>query len=330
MIAGERTGTAHARPALEAVGLSKQFGAVSAVSDLSFTVPAGSITALLGPPGAGKSTTLRMLLGLVAPTAGTATVTGVPFAALPRPAATVGAVLDTLGLHPRRTAFGHLQVYAAAAGVPDARAHEVLALVGLEPAGRLQAGTFTLDMLQRLALAGALLGNPRILVLDEPATGLAPGGAAWLREFLRAFAADGRTVLLASHRLGAVEQTADRLVVIGDGRLVHRCDTDELRRSHTGRVLVASENPARLALALGAEGIADARMLPDGRLAVGGTTEAEVAGIAAAAQVRTTGFVTEHVDLERVFEAMTAPQYPAEPRHPTGQQYPTEPQGSRR
>lgn len=332
MSAGETTGPAHARPALEAVGLSKQFGAVRAVSELSFTVPTGSITGFVGPHGSGKTTTLRMLLGLITPTTGSAVVTGLPFAALAQPARTVGVVLDSLGVHPNRTALGHLLVYAAAVGVPDDRAHQVLGMVGLEQVGRQKAGTFSLGMRQRLALATAMLGNPQILVLDEPANGLDPEGIAWLRDFLRAFARSGRTVLVSSHLLREVEQTVDRLVIVDRGSLVFEGGLDDLRRSHTGRVLVASSDAARLALALGAEGITDAQVLPDGRLAVGGTVEAEVAQIAGAAGVRIFGSVTEHVDLEQVFASMTSGQYAAQHYGPPAPQlqHATDPHGGPR
>ncbi|TQF65568.1 ATP-binding cassette domain-containing protein [Rhodococcus spelaei] len=323
--------TTSAGPAIEAIGLSKQFNTVHAVSDLSFTVPTGSITGFIGPNGSGKTTTLRMLLGLIAPTSGSSTVAGVPFAALPQPARTVGAVLDSLSLHPNRTALGHLLVYSAAIGVTDERARHVLALVGLEQAARQRAGTFSLGMRQRLALATALLGDPRILVLDEPANGLDPEGIAWLRDFLRAFAESGRTVLVSSHILREVEQIVDRLVIVNRGSLVYQGGIEDLRRSHSARVLVAASDPARLALALGAEGLTDAQVLPDGRLAVRGAAEQTVAGIAAAADVKIFGSTIEQVDLEQVFLSMTAGQYAAQHYGPPlSQQYGTDPFGGPR
>lgn len=306
-------------PAVEAVGLTKQFGAVHAVSELSFTVPVGSITGFVGPNGSGKTTTLRMLLGLVAPTAGHSTVEGVPFGELRDPARTVGAALDSLSLHPKRTALAHLLVYAAAIGVPDDRAAEVLALVGLDSVARQRAGTFSLGMRQRLALATALLGDPHILVLDEPANGLDPEGIAWLREFLRAFARTGRTVLVSSHLLRELEQTVDRLVIVNRGTLVYQGGIDDLRARHSARVFVAASDPATLALALGAKGFTDAQLMPDGRLAVRGIPEVTVTGIASSAGVHVFGITTEHVDLEQVFLSMTAGQYAAQPYAP--QQY---------
>ncbi|MFC7447137.1 ABC transporter ATP-binding protein [Rhodococcus daqingensis] len=305
--------------ALEASGLSKRFKTVDAVSDLSFTVPQGSITGFLGPNGAGKTTTLRMLLGLVRPTAGSATVTGVPFAELAQPARVVGAVLDSLSLHPNRAALGHLLVYAAAIGLPDSRARAVLALVGLEQSAHQRVGTFSLGMRQRLALATALLGDPQILVLDEPANGLDPEGIAWLRDFLRAFAGSGRTVLVSSHVLREVEQTVDRLVIVSEGRLVYQGGLDELRRSRQGRVLVAASDPATLAIALAATGITDAQVLPDGRLAVTGAELDTIAAIAHPAGVRIFGATAEPVDLEQVFLSMTSGRYAA--GYPQGQAY---------
>ncbi|MFD4181146.1 ABC transporter ATP-binding protein [Rhodococcus sp. NPDC058514] len=307
--------------ALEAIGLTKRFKTVDAVSNLAFTVPHGSITGFLGPNGAGKTTTLRMLLGLVRPTSGTATVAGVPFSELRQPARVVGAVLDSLSLHPNRTALGHLLIYTAAIGLPDARARQVLALVGLDQAAHHKAGTFSLGMRQRLALATALLGDPQILVLDEPANGLDPEGIAWLREFLRAFAGSGHTVLVSSHILREVEQTVDRLVIVSQGSLVYQGGIDELRRSRRGRVLVAGSDPAALAIALAANGIIDAQVLPDGRLAVTGAELDTIAAIAQPAGVRIFGAIAEPVDLEQVFLSMTSGRYAAEHYGPQGYPY---------
>lgn len=298
---------------IEAHGLSKQFHTVRAVSDLSFAVPPGSITGFLGPNGSGKTTTLRMLLGLVRPTAGTSTINGVPFSVLPHPARVVGAVLDSQNLHPNRTALGHLRVYASAIGVPDERARQVLDVVGLADAAGRKAGIFSLGMRQRLALATALLGDPQLLVLDEPANGLDPEGIAWLREFLKTFARSGRTVLISSHILREVEQIVDHLVIINRGSLVYQGGIDDLRAAHRGRLLTACSDPARLALALAARGITDVQSLPDGRLAVVGSDPAVVTETAARAGVVVFGVATEHMDLERVFLEMTAGDYVAAP-----------------
>lgn len=299
------------RPAVQAVGLTKLYGATHAVTDLSFDVPVGSITGFIGPNGSGKTTTLRMLLGLVAPTSGHSTITGVPFSDLTQPARTVGVLLDSISVHPKRTGLAHLLVYAAAIGVPDARANEVLGLVGLAPAARQKVATYSLGMRQRLALATALLGDPQILILDEPANGLDPEGIAWLREFLRAFAAAGRTVLVSSHLLRELEQTVTRLVIVNRGSLVYQGEMDELRARHSARVFVAASDPATLALALGANGFTDAQVMPDGRLAIRGVPGPTITHVAESAGVRVFGLDTERVDLEQVFLSMTSGHYAA-------------------
>ncbi len=200
-------------------GLTKRFGAVTAVDDLSLHVRPGSVTAFLGPNGAGKTTTMRMALGLVAPTSGRALIGGHPYAELTSPRRTVGAVLGPDGFHPGRTGRKHLRVLALAAGLPTTRVPEVLELVELTDAADRRVGGYSLGMRQRLGLAGALLGDPAVLVFDEPANGLDPEGIAWLRRFLRSVADDGRTVLVSSHLLAEVARTADRIVVISEGRL---------------------------------------------------------------------------------------------------------------
>ena len=200
-------------------GLTKRFGSVTAVSDLSLQIRPGSVTAFLGPNGAGKTTTMRMILGLVRPTAGTALIGGRQYADLVSPRRTVGAVLGPDGFHPGRSGRHHLRVIALAAGIPQSRIDEVLDLVELSDAARRRVGTYSLGMRQRLGLAAALLGDPAVLIADEPANGLDPEGIAWLRRFLRSTADDGRTVLVSSHLLAEVARTADRIVVISEGRL---------------------------------------------------------------------------------------------------------------
>jgi ABC-2 type transport system ATP-binding protein len=199
--------------------LGKRFGPVTAVRDLTFDVPAGRVTGFLGPNGAGKSTTLRMILGLVRPTDGEALIGGRRYADLPAPRRSVGAVLETTGFHPGRRGRDHLRVAARAAGLPTGRVDEVLDRVGLTAAAGRRVRGYSLGMRQRLGLAGALLGDPRVLVLDEPANGLDPAGMAWLRDLLRALAAEGRTVLFSSHVLSEVAQTVDHLVIVHDGAL---------------------------------------------------------------------------------------------------------------
>ena len=219
--------------AISVRGLTKRFGDITAVNDLSFDVAHGTITGFSGPNGAGKTTTLRMLLGLVHPTAGTGLVDGSPYQRLDRPAFTVGAALEATGFHPGRTARNHLRILAHPNRIPTGRVDEVLEEVELADAARRRVGGFSLGMRQRLMLAGALLGDPRILVLDEPTNGLDPAGVHWLREFLRARADAGGTILVSSHLLAELALSADAVVIIKDGRLVTQGTVEELRR-HTG------------------------------------------------------------------------------------------------
>jgi ABC-2 type transport system ATP-binding protein len=213
---------------IEAVGLSKHYGPVAAVDRLSFTVEAGQVVGFLGPNGAGKTTTLRMLLGLVRPDQGSALIDGQPYTSLPAPACLVGAVLEASNCHPGRTARNHLRVQALAAGVDPARADDVLDLVGLAGAADQRAGTFSLGMRQRLGLATAMLADPDVLILDEPANGLDPEGVRWLRDLLRGMAADGAAVLMSSHLLAEVAQTVDSVIIINSGRLVAEAPIGEL------------------------------------------------------------------------------------------------------
>jgi ABC-2 type transport system ATP-binding protein len=200
-------------------GLTKQFGRIRAVEELTFGVRPGQITGFLGPNGAGKTTTLRMLLGLVRPTAGAALIGGRPYPSLPHPRRTVGAVLETTGAHPGRRGRDHLRILAQVTGVPDGRVADVCDQVGLAGAADRRVGGYSLGMRQRLGLAGALLGNPPVLLLDEPANGLDPAGMVWLRGLLRDLADEGRTILISSHVLSEVAQTADQVVIINEGRL---------------------------------------------------------------------------------------------------------------
>jgi ABC-2 type transport system ATP-binding protein len=200
-------------------GLTKRFGAIEAVDDLTFEVPTGQVTGFLGPNGAGKTTTLRMVLGLVAPTAGEALIDGHRYQELERPREIVGAAVEAMAAHPGRRAREHLWVLAGASGASPARVDEVLEMVGLTDAQDRRVGGFSLGMRQRLGLASALLGDPQFLILDEPANGLDPAGMAWLRGLLRQLAAEGRTVLVSSHVLSEVAQTADHVVIINAGRL---------------------------------------------------------------------------------------------------------------
>jgi ABC-2 type transport system ATP-binding protein len=208
--------------------LTKRFGSLVAVDDLTFGLEAGTVTGFLGPNGAGKTTTLRMLLGLMRPTAGEALVFGRDYADQPNPARRVGAVLESADFHPGRTGREHLISLALAVGVPISRADELLELVELEHAAKRVVKTYSLGMRQRLGLAAALLGDPELLILDEPANGLDPEGVHWLRTFIRDFASDGKTVLVSSHLLAEVAQTVDRVVIIDRGKLVTIGALDEL------------------------------------------------------------------------------------------------------
>ncbi|MET9224734.1 ABC transporter ATP-binding protein [Lentzea sp. NPDC003310] len=300
--------------------LTKQFGPVTAVQNLSFTVSPGSVTGFLGPNGAGKTTTLRMLLGLVKPTSGTATINGRPFHQLGHPARVVGAVLEAQGFHPNRTARNHLRVYAAAIGVPDAQADQVLGLVGLSGAADRNVGGFSLGMKQRMAVATALLGDPQVLVLDEPANGLDPEGIAWLRNFLQSFARMGRTVLISSHLLAEVEQTVDQVVIVSRGQTMYYGPLDHLRQQQQRRVFVQPSDIGALATALQAEGVHGLEQLPDGRLAVSGVDSKHVADAALRAGVSVYGIQEEQADLEQIFFRLTSGQYAAPAPAPYQQQ----------
>ena len=241
---------------IEVQSLTKRYGAATAVEDLSFTVESGIVTGFLGPNGAGKSTTMRMITGLDEPTAGTATIDGILYRDLDRPLTRVGTLLDAKWVHPNRSAANHLKWLAAANGIDRTRVDEVLGLVGLADVAGRKAGKFSLGMGQRLGLAAALLGDPDTLILDEPVNGLDPEGIRWVRDFVRSLAAEGRTVLISSHLLSEMSLTADRLVVIGRGRLVAATTTHEfIRNSSESTTVVRSEHLDQLRAALGEEGI---------------------------------------------------------------------------
>ena len=223
---------------IEVQGLTKRYGAVTAVEDLTFSVQPGHVTGFLGPNGAGKSTTMRMILGLDKPTAGTAFIDGAPYSALANPTRKVGALLDAKGVHPNRSARATLLWQAQAAGLPASRVDEVLSLVGLSQAAGKRVGGFSLGMSQRLGIAAALLGDPEILILDEPVNGLDPEGIRWVRGLLKSFAAEGRTVLVSSHLLAEMAQTADHLIVIGKGKLVADTSVAEFIRGNSAVVTV--------------------------------------------------------------------------------------------
>ncbi|QZN84707.1 ABC transporter ATP-binding protein [Cellulomonas sp. C5510] len=291
--------------AIEVSHLTKTFGQVRAVDDLSFTVRPGRVTGFLGPNGAGKTTTLRMLLGLVTPTSGTATIGGRRYADLDRPMRTVGAALEAADFHPGRTALDHLRVFTPQAGVPDSRAPEVLDLVGLGFAAKRRVGGFSLGMRQRLALATTLLGDPPVLLLDEPANGLDPEGIRWLRDLLRALAAQGRTVLVSSHVLSEVQQTVDDVVIIAGGRLVHASTLEELGRMTEPRVRIASPDAGRLEALVAEQGWATGLVSP-GVVEVTGTDAAAVGRAAFAAGLELHELATHAAGLEELFLSLTS------------------------
>ncbi|HEY5708879.1 MAG TPA: ATP-binding cassette domain-containing protein [Solirubrobacterales bacterium] len=266
-------------PELEVRHLSKRYGKTLAVDDLSFSVDSGRVTGFLGPNGAGKTTTMRALLGLIRPSAGEALVEGQPPAQMTDPLRVVGVALEATAFHPGRSGRNHLRVLAAAAGIDGSRVEEVLAMVELSDAADRRVKGYSLGMRQRLALAAALLGEPRILILDEPANGLDPQGMRWLRDLLRAQASEGRTVLVSSHLLSEVAQTADELIVIRDGRLVAKASLDEFTSGEASQLRVRCSDPARLAEALPARGAGVARD-GDAALLVGGTNGAAIGELA--------------------------------------------------
>jgi len=280
-------------------GLTKRFGAVTAVSDFTARVEPGLVTGFLGPNGAGKTTTLRVLLGLVRPTAGTATIGGLPYAKLKQPLQTVGAVLEASSFHPGRSGAAHLKAYAQAASLPTARVDEVLGLVGLADAAGRKVGGYSLGMRQRLGLAYALLGDPGVLVLDEPANGLDPEGIKWMRVLLRQLAREGRTVLVSSHLLAEVQQTVDSLLIISQGRLVFQGPLDDLADPTEHATVVDSPDRPALLAALTAADV-PYELLRSG-VTIRGIEPARVGAIAAAAGVALSALQQRGPALEEVF-----------------------------
>ena len=304
---------------IRAEHLTKRFGEVLAVDDLSFALQRGTVTGFLGPNGAGKTTTLRMLLHLVEPTSGQALVFGGRYQDLERPASRVGAVLEAADFHPGRSGRDHLFALALALGgeredgnwflgrerSAAKRVDTLLDLVELGGAGRRRVTSYSLGMRQRLGLAGALLGNPELLVLDEPANGLDPEGVRWLRDFMRDFAAGGRTVLVSSHVLAEVQQTVDQVVIINKGRLVTFEPLAHLTAKLTGAVRVRAPGAHRLQAALAAEGIRST-LLDGDELLVDGAPGAQIGELACAAGIPLHELVPESSSLEDVFLELTA------------------------
>jgi len=288
---------------IEVEGLTKRFGKTVAVDDLTFSVQPGTITGFLGPNGAGKSTTMRAILGLVRPTDGRTSVLGMQYRDLDEPVRRVGALLETFDAHPGRSGRNHLRVLAMAGGIPRSRVDEVLSLVDLREAGRRRVKGYSLGMRQRLGLAAALLGDPEVLVLDEPANGLDPQGIRWLRDFLRGLAAEGRTILISSHVLAEVAQTVDEVVIIHRGKLIRHAAMADVEAMAAGSTTVRSPEADRLAGLL-AEANLDARAVGDGRLAVVAPPE-RIGEIAAANGVVLHELSVERASLEEVFLELT-------------------------
>ena len=290
---------------VEFSGLTKRFGSLTAVDDLSFTVAPGQVTGFLGPNGAGKTTTLRMLLGLVRPTSGTATIDGRAYADLDRPLAVVGAALEATDVHPGRSGRDHLRTIATAAGIADSRVDELLEMTGIPAFARKRAGGYSTGMRQRLALAQSLLGDPQLLVLDEPANGLDPEGIRWLRGFLRHLCDDqGKTVLVSSHLLQEVEQTVDNVVIIANGTLVKQGAMADL--GGPAGALVRTSDPTALAGVL-ARALGDVGSEPgeDGMLYVHSTDLQAIGDAALAAGLPVWELRRREADLEALFFELT-------------------------
>ncbi|MDT5034915.1 MAG: type transport system ATP-binding protein [Micromonosporaceae bacterium] len=287
-------------------GLTKQYKRVRAVDDLSFVVEPGRVTGFLGPNGAGKTTTLRMVLNLVTPTAGAATIGGRRYADLADPLKTVGAILEASAAHRGRTGRNHLRIICAAAGLPASRADEALELVGLTPAAKRKFKGYSLGMRQRLGIAAALLGDPRVLILDEPANGLDPEGIRWMRDLLKGLAAQGRTILVSSHLLSEMEILADNLVIIAAGKLVRQGTVDEIVGSMSANARVRVRTPGADALTEALkQTTATVEPAPDGALLVTGVDAPTVGAAALRAGVELHELVTERPDLEHVFLELT-------------------------
>ena len=292
---------------IEATHLTKRYGTKTAVNDVSFSLRPGQVTGFLGPNGAGKSTTMRMLVGLDRPTSGSITVLGKPYAEHRNPLSVVGALLDAKGVHPGRSARSHLRALAATPGISDARVNKVLELTGLESVAHKRVGGFSLGMGQRLGIAAALLGDPQVLVLDEPVNGLDPDGVLWVRSFVRAFAAEGRTVLLSSHLMSEMAQTADHVIVLGRGSVIADAPIAELIAGGSGQrtVRVTSPESIRLGELLRAQGARSTQQSDGDELLLQGITAAQVGELAAAHGIVLHGLSTDTASLEDAYLELT-------------------------
>ena len=291
---------------IEARSLTKRYGDKLAVDDLSFIVERGKVTGFLGPNGAGKSTTMRLILGLDRPNSGDATIDGKHYRDLAAPLRVVGALLEARAMHPGRTAYNHLLFLAQTQGLDSKRVDEVIDLVGLHDVARKRSGGFSLGMGQRLGIAAALLGNPSVLVLDEPVNGLDPEGVVWIRNLMKALAADGRTVFVSSHLMNEMAVTADHLIVIGRGKLVADCSTEEfIERSTEQTVVVHSPDATKLAEIIAAEGGTTTPDGNDGMMTVAGMAARRVGELAARDGLVLYELTTRRGSLEEAFMELT-------------------------
>jgi ABC-2 type transport system ATP-binding protein len=291
---------------IQARNLTKRYGSTVAVNDLSFDVKPGVVTGFLGPNGAGKTTTMRIILGLDRPNSGQVTVDGRRYRDLPAPLHEVGALLDAKAMHGGRSAYNHLLCLAQSNGIPRMRVDEVLGIVGLEAVARRRAGGYSLGMGQRLGIAAALLGNPGVLMFDEPVNGLDPEGIVWVRTLMRALAAEGRTVLVSSHLMSEMAITADHLIVIGKGRLIRDEGVNDFVESSSRQsVRVRSPQAASLATHLRAAG-AVVRVLSDDLLEVSGLDAAAIGELAAAQGVVLHELTPQRASLEEAFMELTS------------------------
>jgi ABC-2 type transport system ATP-binding protein len=289
---------------IEAVGLTKRYGDKVAVHDLTFSVRPGIVTGFLGPNGAGKSTTMRLILGLDAPSSGSVTVDGLPYAAHPMPLKVLGALLEAHAVHTSRTAYNHLKALAATHGIADSRVAEVIDMVGLHEVARKRAGGFSLGMGQRLGIASALLADPSTLILDEPVNGLDPEGIRWIRDLLKSLAADGRTVFVSSHLMSEMALTAEHVIVVGRGRLMADMPmADLIAQSSTNVVTVRSPQTGELARALAAPDVTITQV--DGGIEVTGLTAAQIGDVARDRRISLHELTPKQASLEEAFMDMT-------------------------
>jgi len=291
---------------IEATGLTKRYGAKTAVHDLSFQVRPGTVTGFLGPNGSGKSTTMRMIVGLDEPTSGHVTIGGLPYRRVPNAPRQVGALLDAKAVHGGRSAYNHLLCLAQTNNLPKKRVDEVLDLVGLSEVTRKRSKGFSLGMSQRLGIAATMLGDPKVLMFDEPVNGLDPEGILWIRNLMKALAAEGRTVFVSSHLMSEMENTAEHLIVIGKGKLIADCTMNEfIAQSSGAAVRVRTPSPDQLALAVAAKGGA-ATADSDGALLVRGLTTDAIGDIAFEQGIRVHELSVLRASLEEAFMELTA------------------------